>query len=785
MDRRQPANDLSMVVGEFGPRRYGTRNERERGAKRIEQLVEFAHGQVNSEQASECGVPLLDPEWFGKRGAMTKEHIYALQAWLCGRPPAPSDGFVPTAGGSLGQIYAILAAILFVVMVVVFAVLSSAALVSCTPTASAGLHSAFAAAMELGSGFSSNEAGDGPPFTFSPAVQFVDPSKGPTEEGQGPVDTPTNACYFDTKIILYQDADSLVVFVRNPEAWGAVEGVEFKKVEELPVGVPGLKLEGREYLQLSLNGAFTDSAAKLKCTGGISVCGFGEAVLRLKPGRLQRTSVRARSAPAIASISIVHRATRPSELPPQRIFKLLKEALAKKAQEIKVKNEDRRADDEIGAGRAARDRLGRRAPRPTRSVEGRVAAVDLSPVRELIAAKQRAKAAEEELAEYPSRRKVAPPPCSDTSSTAPASSPPLKPLSDAPPADLPDVRPRSKPELLVVDSKEKRSEKTDELKAPLRSRRSICRGCRWARRCYRRSTRTSLAIADEGVLGYTALSARRKVDVLEFVTLVVAERWRRRHRRQARREGARCGNAAARDRPIQPPLDGDGQRGPLSTSGASTCARVTTDGRRLRGSAVPMWSGIPIERTSGAVGKRKKGDETLATTPSGGGLSPPSRGDENKSTLCYMNASLQLLLAASGFATNLMKLSEYGGVVGALGKLFVALTTSDRDLVLSRKGAHRRDRLRWVGLPDQRRKPADVKKEKKKLGTTAHQDAEEFVTALLTQLHGKLSASSLVQDAFGSVSVVGETKRVLPFSLLEVPSGTGDFGATILQRLRR
>ena len=69
-------------------------------------------------------------------------------------------------------------------MVVVFAVLSSAALVSCTPTASAGLHSAFAAAMELGSGFSSNEAGDGPPFTFSPAVQFVDPSKGPTEEAK-------------------------------------------------------------------------------------------------------------------------------------------------------------------------------------------------------------------------------------------------------------------------------------------------------------------------------------------------------------------------------------------------------------------------------------------------------------------------------------------------------------------------------------------------------------------------------------------------------------------------
>ena len=103
------ANDLSMVVGEFGPRRYGTRNERERGAKRIEQLVEFAHGQVNSEQASECGVPLLDPEWFGKRGASdtAKEHIYALQAWLCGRPPAPhSDGFEPPpAGGSLGQIW--------------------------------------------------------------------------------------------------------------------------------------------------------------------------------------------------------------------------------------------------------------------------------------------------------------------------------------------------------------------------------------------------------------------------------------------------------------------------------------------------------------------------------------------------------------------------------------------------------------------------------------------------------------------------------------------------------
>ena len=50
-------------------------------------------------------------------------------------------------------------------------------------------------------------------------------------------------------------------------------------------------------------------------------------------------------------------------------------------------------------------------------------------------------------------------------------------------------------------------------------------------------------------------------------------------------------------------------------------------------SAVPMWSGIPIE-AAGAVGKRKKGDETLATTPSGGGLSPPSSGLENKSTLC-------------------------------------------------------------------------------------------------------------------------------------------------------
>ena len=146
-----------------------------------------------------------------------------------------------------------------------------------------------------------------------------------------------------------------------------------------------------------------------------------------------------------------------------------------------------------------------------------------------------------------------------------------------------------------------------------------------------------------------------------------------------------------------------------------------------------------------------------------------------------MNASLQLILAASGFATNLMKLSEYGGVVGALGKLFFALTTSDRDLVLSQKELIDAIDFSWVGLPDQRRKPADVKKEKKKLGTTAHQDAEEFVTALLTQIDGQLSASSLVQDAFGSVSIVGETKRVLPFSLLEVPSGTGDFGATILQ----
>ena len=257
--------------------------------------------------------------------------------------------------------------------------------------------------------------------------------------------------------------------MRNPEAWGAVEGVEFKKDEELPVGVkPGLKLEGREYLQLSLNGAFTDSAAKLKCTGGISVCGFWQKQCSVcfKPWKTAKNlgpSEKCAGNCIDLNRAPCHETFRVT--PPQRIFKLLKEALAKKAQEIKVKNEDRRADDEIGEGELLEigsvDEL---LVQLALSKDVSPLSISRSVARELIAAKQRAKAAEEELAEYRRREEEgrSHSPCSDTSSTTPASSPPLKPLSDAPPADLPDVRPRSKPELLVVDSKEKRSEKTDD-----------------------------------------------------------------------------------------------------------------------------------------------------------------------------------------------------------------------------------------------------------------------------------------------------------------------------------